>query len=135
MSTTLPEGKSWTEERVFGTYVYVDPIYQSTGILTEYSDVYSFGILMLVLLLGRPQLLNGSNGRLDYDTSILKHVKYLKERGEPVEFRGDSNDMRHGGQMKMFLDLALRCCEVRNEDRPKMILVAKQIKLIEQPSL
>ena len=35
------------------------------------------------------------------------------------------------GQMRMFLYLALRCCEERNEDRPKMILVAKEIKLIE----
>ncbi|KAJ4904885.1 hypothetical protein Rs2_18836 [Raphanus sativus] len=57
----------------------------------------------------------------------------LRARGEPVEFGGDSNDMRLF-QMKMFLDLALRCCEERNEDRPKMILVAKQIKLIEKAS-
>ncbi|CAN6837216.1 unnamed protein product [Brassica oleracea] len=39
---------------------------------------------------------------------------------EPVAFGGDSNDMRPC-QMKMFLDLAMRCCEKRNEDRPKMI--------------
>ncbi|CAF1848824.1 BnaC04g24050D [Brassica napus] len=43
-----------------------------------------------------------------------------RERGEPVAFGGDSNDMRPC-QMKMFLDLAMRCCEKRNEDRPKMI--------------
>ncbi|XP_048617140.1 serine/threonine-protein kinase ZRK1 [Brassica napus] len=53
-----------------------------------------------------------------------------RERGEPIEFGGGSNQMRPG-QMKMFLDLALRCCEERNEDRPKMISVAKEIKLIE----
>ncbi|CAF2096954.1 unnamed protein product [Brassica rapa subsp. trilocularis] len=67
-------------------------------------------------------------------TMLLDYVKDLRERGEPVEFGGDSKDMRPG-QMNMFLDLALRCCEVRNEDRPKMILVAKEIKLIEQASL
>ncbi|RIA05164.1 hypothetical protein BRARA_K00547 [Brassica rapa] len=65
---------------------------------------------------------------------LLDYVKDLRERGEPVEFGGDSKDMRPG-QMNTFLDLALRCCEVRNEDRPKMILVAKEIKLIEQASL
>ena len=63
-----------------------------------------------------------------------KHVKDLQERGEPVEFGGGSNDMRPG-QMRMCLDLALRCCEERNEDRPKMTLVAKDIKLIEQASI
>ncbi|CAE6076585.1 unnamed protein product [Arabidopsis arenosa] len=36
------------------------------------------------------------------------------------------------GQMKMFLDLALRCCEERSEDRPKMIDAAKELKRIER---
>ncbi|KAJ4904883.1 Protein kinase superfamily protein [Raphanus sativus] len=131
LAVTLPEGKSWSEEDgVIGTYGYADPIYCSTGILTEYSDVYSFGIFMLVLLTGRPpNVINNGDS-----TVLLEHVKDLKERGEAVDLGGDSKDMRPG-QMNMFLDLALRCCEERNEDRPKMILVAKQIKLIEQASL
>ncbi|CAF2265683.1 serine/threonine-protein kinase ZRK1-like [Brassica napus] len=131
-AVTLPEGKSWVEEMVLGTMGYVDCYYMATGIVTEYSDVFSFGILMLVLLLGRPQLL--PDGHSDFRTSVLDYVKDRRERGEPVEFGGDSKDMRPG-QMNMFLDLALRCCDVRNEDRPKMILVAKEIKLIEQASL
>ncbi|KAL0724743.1 hypothetical protein Bca4012_039342 [Brassica carinata] len=50
-AVTLPEGKTWTEEEhAFGTYGYMDPIYIATDRLTEYSDVFSFGILMLVLL-------------------------------------------------------------------------------------
>ena len=63
--------------------------------------------------------------------NILDSVKDMQERREPVEFGGDLNEMR-AGQMKMFLDLALRCCEKRNEDRPTMISVAKEIKLIEK---
>ncbi|XP_033146414.1 LOW QUALITY PROTEIN: non-functional pseudokinase ZED1 [Brassica rapa] len=115
-AVTLPEG-------------YVDSYYLATGIVTEYSDVFSFGILMLVLLLGRPQLL--PDGHSDFRTSVLDYVKDLRERGEPVEFGGDMRP----GQMNMLLDLALRYCEERNEDRPKMISVAKEIKLIEQASL
>ncbi|KAF3522056.1 hypothetical protein F2Q69_00049114 [Brassica cretica] len=72
---------------------------------------------MLVLLMGREPLFVASSGVL---CNILEHVKDLQERGEPVAFGGDSNDMRPC-QMKMFLDLALRCCERRNEDRPNMI--------------
>ncbi|KAG2325568.1 hypothetical protein Bca52824_008296 [Brassica carinata] len=83
---------------------------------------------MLVLLMGRrPAMLETDHYH------IYRYMKYLRERGEPIEFGGDSNDMRPG-QMTMFLDLALRCCEKRNEDRPKMISVAKEIKLIEQAS-
>ncbi|KAH0884670.1 hypothetical protein HID58_060766 [Brassica napus] len=119
LAVTLPEGKTWIQDRLAGTFGYIDPIYHLTKIVSEYTDVYSFGIFMLVLLMGRPQLL--SDGHSVFGTSILKHVKDLLERGEPVEFGGGSNDMRPG-QMRMCLDLALGCCEERNEDRPKMIL-------------
>ncbi|CAH8332180.1 unnamed protein product [Eruca vesicaria subsp. sativa] len=128
LAVTLPEGKTWIKDRLAGTAGYVDPIYHLTEIVSEYTDVYSFGIFMLVLLLGRPQLLSDGDSVF---TSILTHVKDMQERGKPVNFGGDSNDMRPG-QMKMLLDLALRCCEERNEDRPKMIVVAKEIKLIER---
>ncbi|CAH8332170.1 unnamed protein product [Eruca vesicaria subsp. sativa] len=136
LAIALPEGKTWKLERVFGTFVYIDPIYQLTSIVTEYVDVYvfSFGIFMLVLLLGRQSLMAGSDGYMDTDTSILDHVKGLRERGEHVEFGGDLNDMRPV-EMKMLLDLALECCEERKGDRPKMIVVAKQIKLIERYSI
>ncbi|KAL1209862.1 Serine/threonine-protein kinase ZRK3 [Cardamine amara subsp. amara] len=110
-----------------GTFGYMDPIYYTTGLVTEYTDVFSFGIFMLILLLGRPAVFAGSNG---VPCNILDYVKDLQERGESIEFGDDLNDMRLG-QMKMFLELALRCCEKRNEDRPKMILVAKEIKIIE----
>ncbi|KFK34991.1 hypothetical protein AALP_AA5G220000 [Arabis alpina] len=130
ISVTLPEGKTWIEDELMGsgTIRYIDPAYLSTLILTEYTDVFSFGILMLVLLMGRPAAVYGSNGVC---IKILDYVKDLLERGKPIEFGGDTNDMRPG-QMKMFLELALRCCAERNEDRPKMILVAKEIKLIEK---
>ena len=88
---TLPEGKSSMKELVVGINEYVDPIYHLTGILSEYSDVYSFGILMLILLMGKPSLLDDSDGHLVFDTNILVHVKDLQQRGEPVEFGGDSN--------------------------------------------
>lgn len=85
---------------------------------------------MLALLLGRAAVFAGSNG---YHCNILDYVKDLQERGEPLEFVGGVNDMMPG-QMNMFLDLALRCCQGRSEDRPKMILVAKEIKIIEKGS-
>ncbi|KFK34990.1 hypothetical protein AALP_AA5G219900 [Arabis alpina] len=111
-----------------GTFGYIDPTYLRTGLVTEYTDVFSFGILMLVLLMGRPADFFRSNG---VHCDILNYVQELQQRGEPIEFGNDTNDMRPG-QMKMFLELALRCCKKRNKDRPKMILVAKEINLIEK---
>ncbi|XP_048597190.1 uncharacterized protein LOC125578469 [Brassica napus] len=131
LAVTLPEGKSWIEEPIAGTIGYLDPNYYKTNIVTEYSDVFSFGTLMLVLLAGRPPILNGADGDLDLSDNIVEYVKDLHERGEPVGVGGDSYDM-NPVQMKVFLDLALRCWDRRSEDRPKMIVVAKEIKLIEK---
>ncbi|CAN7095313.1 unnamed protein product, partial [Brassica rapa subsp. narinosa] len=128
LAVSLPEGKSSLEDTVMGTAGYLDPNYCTTNIVTEYSDVFSFGILMLVLLTGKQPYKPGY-----HDWKFLENVKDLHERGEPVEFGGDSNDMKPV-QMKMFLELALRCCEKNKENRPKMILVAKEIKLIETGS-
>ena len=123
LAVTLPAGKSWIKDRVSGTPGYLDSTYSSTGsIVTEYADVYSFGILMLVLLMGRRPDMDGP----EFTYYILDYARDLQERGELIEFGGGSKDMRPG-QMKMFLDLALRCCAMRNEDMPKMILVAKEI--------
>ncbi|CAN7056836.1 unnamed protein product [Brassica rapa subsp. trilocularis] len=69
---------------------------------------------MLVLLMGRPQLL--SDGHTVFGTSILKHVKDLQERAEPVEFGGGSNDMRPG-QMRMYENVSQPGTEMlRNEE-------------------
>ena len=45
---------------------------------------------MLVLLTGRRPFLVGSNGRCDDPIHLLEYVKDLREKGEPVEFGGDS---------------------------------------------
>ncbi|KAL0712188.1 hypothetical protein Bca4012_019166 [Brassica carinata] len=125
-AVTLPEGKSWLEVPVVGTVGYLDPEYYRTSLVTEYTDVFSFGALMLVLLMGRPAIFDASNS---VHRNIVEYVKDLQERGEPVAFQGERYEHV---QMRMFLDLALRCCEEKIEDRPKMIMVAKEIKLIEQ---
>ncbi|KAF8102161.1 hypothetical protein N665_0201s0444 [Sinapis alba] len=126
LAVTLPEGKSWIETRWSGTCGYVDSGYVMTRLVSEYTDVHSFGVFMLVLLMGRPPIFVFSSGG-----DIAEYVKELQERGEYVVFGGDSNDNKPG-QMKMFLELALRCCDCRSVDKPKMIMVAKEIKLIEE---
>ncbi|CAI7875557.1 unnamed protein product, partial [Closterium sp. NIES-54] len=47
------EGTAVGTTRVMGTPGYVDPIYSRTSKATTATDVYSFGVLMLVVLTGR----------------------------------------------------------------------------------
>ncbi|CAI7862132.1 unnamed protein product, partial [Closterium sp. NIES-54] len=49
----LGEGTTVGTTRVMGTPGYVDPIYSRTSKATTATDVYSFGVLMLVVLTGR----------------------------------------------------------------------------------
>ncbi|CAF2048294.1 serine/threonine-protein kinase ZRK1-like [Brassica napus] len=125
LAVTLPEGKSWIETKWSGTCGYIDSGYVLTVLVSEYTDVFSFGILMLVLLIGRPGGLLISDGRWNIPSNISECVKDLQERGEPVE----------PVQMKLFLDLALRCCDRSSGYQPKMIVVAKEIMLIEKVPL
>ncbi|CAI7862111.1 unnamed protein product [Closterium sp. NIES-54] len=47
------EGTTVGTTRVMGTPGYVDPIYSRTSKATTATDVYSFGVLMLVVITGR----------------------------------------------------------------------------------
>lgn len=116
-----------------GTVGYLDPSYISTNFVTEYTDVYSFGVFLMVLLTARPALLlTGSDGEYK---GVVGYVKGLYENGkldeviDPLMFTNNANGQRL--QVEACVVLSLRCCENTDEDRPKMIQVAKELKRIE----
>ncbi|CAL9241525.1 unnamed protein product [Arabidopsis halleri] len=133
LSITLPEGKSRIQvDRVLGTFGYLDPLHQATGFVTEYTDVYSFGICLLVFVTGRPVVFTTSYGD---SQGILGYVRELCEDGKLDEVIDPmvAKDMTccQRLQVEACVVLALRCCKKRDEDRPKMIQVAKELKRIQ----
>jgi len=54
-----------------GTIGYADPLYIRTGVVTERSEVYSFGMVMLEILTARPPALQGPSGRVEYQFAHL----------------------------------------------------------------
>ncbi|ESQ44302.1 hypothetical protein EUTSA_v10006071mg [Eutrema salsugineum] len=131
-SISLPEDKLSIEaERILGTFGYLDPLYHATSYVTEYTDVYSFGICLLVFLTGKPAVFTGSDGD---PQGLLSYVRGLCEDGKLDEVIDPmmAKDITSGQrlQSEACVVLALRCCEERDEDRPKMIQVAKQLRRI-----
>ncbi|XP_010524190.1 PREDICTED: non-functional pseudokinase ZED1 [Tarenaya hassleriana] len=133
-SVSLPEGKSEIEDDdVWGMLGYLDPLQISTGIVTEYTDVYGFGTFLKVLLTGRPAILRGSRQH------IHDYVRDLPEDGELAEIidqeTAQNMTAAQRSEMAAFRKLALSCCEKRSKDRPKMIEVAKELKQIEKTTI
>ncbi|XP_020881359.1 non-functional pseudokinase ZED1 isoform X2 [Arabidopsis lyrata subsp. lyrata] len=134
ISINIPEGKSRIEvECVQGTIGYLDPVYYTTKMVTEYTDVYSFGVFLMVILTGKPALASTSSDG-DYK-HIAGYVKGFHENGQ-LDGIIDSKVMKDiTSAQKVLVEacvvLGLRCCELRDENRPKMIQIAKELKQIE----
>ena len=130
LSISIPEGESQVEEDVIlGTWSFLDPVYYRTGIVTEKTDVYGFGVLLLLLLTGR--------GAVEEGIYVIDYVKDLVEQDRVKEavhprIRGSRGEAIDQQQLEASIELALRCINDSGEDRPLMIEVAKELQRIER---
>ncbi|GMH07980.1 hypothetical protein Nepgr_009820 [Nepenthes gracilis] len=91
-----------------GTFCYIDPEYQQTGMLGVKSDIYSLGILFLQLITAKPPM------------GLAHHVEKAIERGTFAEFLDPSVRDWPLEDALVFAKIALRCAELRRKDRPDL---------------
>ncbi|XP_009610856.1 U-box domain-containing protein 52-like isoform X2 [Nicotiana tomentosiformis] len=91
-----------------GTFCYIDPEYQQTGMLGVKSDVYSLGILLLQLVTAKPAM------------GITHYVSQCIETGEFKEVLDPSVPDWPIEEALTFAKLALQCAELRRKDRPDL---------------
>ncbi|KAK7311948.1 hypothetical protein RJT34_10440 [Clitoria ternatea] len=122
IAKSLCPSKTHTSTYVMGTIGYIDPEYARTSRLTEKSDVYSYGIVLLELLTGRKAVDNESN---------LLHLILSKTANDAVmetvdpDITGTCKDM---GAVKKVFQLALLCTKKQPVDRPTMHEVARVLR-------
>lgn len=152
---SIPEGETFVKvhaDRVEGTLDYLEYNYAATGLITVYTDVFSFGVLL-------QNFFTRMNGVVDCccseDESLFEEFedkqnvmnlrisdrisKFMEEGRifemldpKMLESMGDDETEEHKiHRMEAVLMLSLRCTGHRG-DVPKMMEVAKELKRIER---
>ncbi|CAH8388962.1 unnamed protein product [Eruca vesicaria subsp. sativa] len=94
-----------------GTFCYIDPEYQQTGMLGVKSDLYSFGVVLLQILTAMPAM--GLSHRVEQgiEKNRLREVLDPRISDWPEE------------ETLVLAQLAMQCCELRKKDRPDLATV------------
>ncbi|OVA18352.1 Protein kinase domain [Macleaya cordata] len=87
---------------------YRDPELQKTGNITPKSDIYSFGVIILQLLTGRPPV------------GLVSEVRRAVLCGRMVSILDPSAGEWPTYIARRLVELGLQCCEMNSRDRPEL---------------
>lgn len=101
-----------------GTFGYLDPEYLQTHILTEKSDVYAFGVVLLEVLLARPAV----DCSLRYEeANLAEWALFCKSEGKIDEILDPSLiGQIETNSLKKFMEIAEKCLKECGDERPSM---------------
>uniref|UniRef100_A0A5B7BNE5 RING-type E3 ubiquitin transferase n=1 Tax=Davidia involucrata TaxID=16924 RepID=A0A5B7BNE5_DAVIN len=91
-----------------GTFCYIDPEYQQTGMLGIKSDIYSLGIMLLQIITAKPPM------------GLTHHVERAIERGTFTDFLDPNVPDWPVEEALKFAKIGLNCAELRRKDRPDL---------------
>ncbi|KAF7817175.1 U-box domain-containing protein 52 [Senna tora] len=94
-----------------GTFCYIDPEYQQTGMLGVKSDIYSLGIIFLQILTAKPPM------------GLTHIVERAIEEGEFAQILDPTVPDWPVQEALSLASMALKCSELRRKDRPDLAKV------------
>ncbi|KAI4357898.1 hypothetical protein L6164_001815 [Bauhinia variegata] len=108
--------------RVIGTFGYVAPEYASSGKLTEKSDVFSFGVVLLELITGRKPVDAsqplGDESLVEWARPLLRHALENEEFDNLTDPRLEKNYV--DSEMLRMIEVAAACVRHSSAKRPTM---------------
>ncbi|CAI0582091.1 unnamed protein product [Linum tenue] len=125
LAKSNPEGVSHLSTRVAGTWGYLAPEYALYGQLTERSDVYSYGVVLLELLSGKKAMEESQNQpRLlaDWAWGLAREGRALDvvEDGMP--------ELGGADELERYVMVGILCSHTELHARPTMEQVVKMLE-------
>uniref|UniRef100_A0A2N9H6A9 non-specific serine/threonine protein kinase n=1 Tax=Fagus sylvatica TaxID=28930 RepID=A0A2N9H6A9_FAGSY len=117
-----PDSSNWTT--IAGTYGYFAPELAYTMVVTEKCDVYSFGVLVLEILMGKHpgELITDLHSSVG--TSVhLEDV--LDDRLSPP------TSQKIADELALMVNLAVSCSRANPQSRPTMQSVCQQLEMLQ----
>uniref|UniRef100_A0A0E0KRS7 Protein kinase domain-containing protein n=1 Tax=Oryza punctata TaxID=4537 RepID=A0A0E0KRS7_ORYPU len=110
---------------------YIAPEVNYTKKPTHLMDVYSFGVILLELITGKPAEQPASDDSVDIVRWVRRRINVTDGSSQIL----DPVDVSHAAQqgMQAALELALRCTSVMPDQRPAMDEVVRSLQLLHSP--
>ncbi|KAK4255709.1 hypothetical protein QN277_008673 [Acacia crassicarpa] len=123
-------------DKIVGTHGYMPPEYILHGRFSMKSDVFSFGVIVLEIVIGKK-----NRGFLDqeYGLNLLGHAWRLWIQGRPMELLDEClKESCNESEVIRCIHVGLLCVQQKVEDRPDMstvVLMLNGEKLLPQPKV
>ncbi|KAE8665847.1 Receptor-like serine/threonine-protein kinase [Hibiscus syriacus] len=121
-SSDIPKrGGISSTQSMRGTVCYIAPEYGGGGFLSEKCDVYSFGVLVLVIMSGRRPLHVTGSPMSDFErANLISWARQLACNGRLLELVDPSIHSLNKDQALLCITIALLCLQRSPSKRPTM---------------